>query len=602
MIKFSIVFVYSLLSLCYLRYIDNVFYLKGLFGTNIIISYPFLYVIIAAAFIFIYKYFDREGGRNKSHIILGMVIILPLLYLLTELFIGISTWGPYKGNRGVYKIYAYSYCISVLSVYALSIGAGRRKFIKSDIILHLPVYIYFFAIESMLWAGGFMKYAVFFAMLFLSTFFFEKPTEVFKILSLRVGKIIKDEKTFLLLIFIIALAIRIFWGFRLLQLTGDRFLFASDDGLNYDPFAATIAQGGLMSKEDTFYWNGFGYWYFLAEIYKVFGLHNFKAAIIIQSMLGATVPILVYFIAKRVFNIRFVSIVAAMMVALNQTLIFLSAVIGLEALYIPLFTMAIMVASYLLLAENFDYKKAFIVGAVFGLANNARSELLLIPFILAFLIGVFMRGKIKKSSLPMIALSLFAGFAALCSIEHIVNFVKYGEFQLAHSTSLARSFCGNFCGIEENRVLDAMGFNPFRDASKAIAVFMAWPVSVLKLLAVGFFKRITIYFLQPNFGVFDPVYLVNPSSGYFFRYPLWVQFFEYIGIFTGIFFALKDKRARLVNLFFIAIAVFLSSIYGIVLVTNTRRRGMLIPIFIIFFAYGAHLLYKRIKDAYREAS
>src|SRR5260221_4656269 len=95
-------------------------------------------------------------------------------------------------------------------------------------------------------------------------------------------------------LFVAAFVLRWWWGSHVLA-TG-QYLVASDDGLTYDRMAKILASGSLPEVSFHLGFGGDLYWYFLAAIYRVFGVGNFRVVIAIQAALGSAIPVATYFI------------------------------------------------------------------------------------------------------------------------------------------------------------------------------------------------------------------------------------------------------------------------------------------------------------------
>ncbi len=602
---------YSYLSLAYFAVLDARLYAKNIFNCGITFVVPIPYIILVALFIFLYCSVMKQNPRVVAYPVIAMAALLPLLYLLAELKIGMRQTNPFGGNRGIYGIYASVYFLFLMSLSSLLSGSLFRRLIREgvsiplacdnrrahNLIIHFPILIYLVYIVAMFFLNGFILYAALALALFFLALSFEKTSILLQKGKMLLVRITSNEKLFLITIFIIAFLIRYFWGIRLLGITGENFIIASDDGPAYDMFASILARGRLIPREDIFAVSGFGYWYFLAAIYKIFGVHSFKAMFTVQSFIGAFVPILAYLIGKKIFKTRFVPVVVSIMTSLDMTLVFLSVVIGIEAIYIPLTFLALFIAVYFLNTGTFDYKKAFLLGAAFGLAYNARPpELLLFPFVLAFLI--FKKKRSYKRNMAGIIAFLFIGFILFISIQDVTNYALYGERRLLPAAAV-KSFHQDVAGhTRENWMLGQMGFSPFEDFKGSISVLIQNPSAVSGLIVKGFFKRLAILYVLPNFGVFDALYLVNPGSGYFFRFPVYVQCCGYILITLGVFAAFfkGENLAGVATLF--AFLVYMSIRVACFFVLNSRYRGVLMPVFILFLAYGVEVFCKKIKNVY----
>lgn len=107
---------------------------------------------------------------------------------------------------------------------------------------------------------------------------------------------------------------------------------------------------------------------------------------------------------------------------------------------------------------------------------------------------------------------------------------------------------------------------------------------------------------MPNFGVFDPIYMVNPSSGYFFRFPVYIQFYGYLLTLSGLAAALLLKGGRQGVIVLILFLAYMSLRVAIFYASNSRYRGVLLPVFIIFFSYGINILCRTVRDAYKKGA
>lgn len=611
-VAFILVLLYSFLSLAYFVIIDPKLYAKNFFNCGIAFCAPMPYVILVVLYIFLYSILLKDKPGAVIPPVIAMAVILPLFYLLVDLKIGIGVTDPFGGNRGIYGIYARIYFILLLSLFSLLGGSLFRKTLKNrmwpkagpssgipNAIFHLPIFIYFVFIEVMLFSNGLAPYAGYVIFLFLLALSLERASLLLRTVKMLLVRFATNERLFLITIFIIAFLVRFLWGLRLLGITGGNFIIASDDGISYDAYAAILAQGGLIPKEMIFENSGFGYWHFLAAVYKIFGLHNFRAMIIIQSCISAFVPVLIYFIGKKLFKTAFVPVLASLLTCFDMMLIFLSAVIGIEAIYIPLVFLALCLAIYFLNRKNPNCKKAFLLGATFGLAYSIRSpELLLFPFILACIIYVFMRKRLGKVRITGIIAFLFIGFILLSSVQYVMNYVVYGERRIIPASATVGGFKADTIYVNENKILVQMGFSPFEDFKGSVSTFRKRPLAVSRLIIKGFFKRLVILYTFPNFGVFDAVYLVNPKSGYFFRFPVYVQCCGYLLVIVGMAYAFikRENLAGLVILF--AFFAYISARIGFFFILNARYRGILLPIFFIFLAYGLEVFYKKVKYVY----
>ena len=600
-----IVLLYSFLSIAYFIFLDKGWYIKNVLGCGFAFTVPIPYIVLVAFFILIYSRVTKQKVSTILYPAIAMAVILPLLLLLVDMKIGICSTNPFARARLIYGEYAKVYFLFFISL--LSIGSGllgRLCVAKKEprwTVFHLPVFVYLAYIITELAMNGLGAYALVAFVLFCMAFSFETVTGLARQALALGARIIKNEKMLIILLFALAFLVRYAWGLRLIGLTGDRFIMASDDGPAYTEFASILANGGIIPKKEVFSVSGFAYWYFLAFVYKVFGVQNFKAIVIVQSLIGALVPVFSYFIARKVFRSRFIAVLASVILCADMTLIFLSVVIGMEAIYIPLVVLALLIAVYCLDPEKIDDRKSFFAGCAFGLAYNARApELLLFPFVLAVIIYLFMRNRMKMRKIVNCLAALFAGFFILISVQYVTNYVHYGEKPRMQAAATASFRVGIAEGghTDENKILGEMGFSPFGDLRRSISVLVHNPVVVIKLIVIGSFKRLTMLYCIPNFGNFDPLYVVNPGSGYFFRFSIWAQCVGYILVAIGIVAALIRKGTRFGAVLLFAFLAYMSIRVAFFFVLNARYRGVLLPAFIIFFACGVGFFRTRLKAYY----
>lgn len=601
----SIVLLYSFLSIAYFIFWDKGWYIKNVFGCGFAFAVPVPYVALVALFILMYSRMTEQKMSVIAYPVIVMSVILPIFLLLVDMKIGMCMTDPFRGDRLIYGQYANAYFLIFISM--LSIGSGmlgRLCIAKKEVrwtVFHLPVFVYLVYLIAELAINGLGFYAWAAFALFCMAFSFEAISKIVRKALAIIARVIKNERLLLMLLFVLAFFLRYAWGLRLICLTGDRFVMASDDGPCYTVFASLLANGGIVPKESVFAVSGFAYWYFLALIYKIFGVQNFKAMVFIQSAIGALVPVFAYLIVKKVFKSRFIAVLASVILCADMTLVFLSAVIGMEAIYIPLVVLALLIAVTCLDPESIDTKKSFLSGCVFGLAYNARApELLIFPFVLAAIIYLFMRVKMTIRRIANCLIALFAGFLILASVQYVVNYTIYGEKPRMQAAATASFRVGIAEGVhsDENKILGDMGFNPFGDLRRSISVLLHKPAMVIKLIWVGFFKRLAMLCCMPNFGNFDPLYVVNPGSGYFFRFSIWVQCAGYILVAIGIGTALANKETRFGSVLLSAFLAYMSIRVAFFFVLNARYRGVLLPAFIIFFACGVGYFRARLRECY----
>lgn len=395
------------------------------------------------------------------------------------------------------------------------------------------------------------------------------------------------------ILFLAAFAIRFIWAERLIALTGDNFLRASDDGITYEPFATLIAQArGNEIGSGVLFWGGVAYWYTLGFIYKLFGFHNFKAVVFMQSLLNATVPLCIYYIGSKISSKK-IAFTAAALTVVELNLIFTTGVIGTEALFVPITIAALTLATYIICNNALHNKMlAFLLGILFGISNMTRTEILYFPVILLMIIFFYAQKEPElKKNLLSFSCFFSAGLAIILFIHAYQNYTCSGTFTFT-TTQAAFTF-GQ--GGKENELLIEMNFNPFKDFFGALLVAISHPLNVAWLLIQGIIRRFLVYCFIPNFGTFDPFTVTNPGFCLIFSYPMYIQVYAFIITATGIIAIKIQKAAGAITTMLISYVLYTILLYSLIAPKHSRHRAVLMPFFILFFVYGCSWIFKKIK-------
>jgi len=184
----------------------------------------------------------------------------------------------------------------------------------------------------------------------------------------------RKELTFLLILFIFALGLRLVY---LGQLQGSPMFDAPImDARYHDEWAQSIRQDWLQATKP-FHEGPFFraplYGYFLAFIYTLFG-HSYLVPRIIQFLMGSASVLLIYFLGKRTFGPT-VGKVAAVLAALYGTFIYFEGELLIPALI--LFLNSLMMLAVLSTVEKPGWWKWLGCGAILGLSAIARPNVLI---------------------------------------------------------------------------------------------------------------------------------------------------------------------------------------------------------------------------------
>jgi len=207
------------------------------------------------------------------------------------------------------------------------------------------------------------------------------------------------------------------------------------DMLTYHNYAKAILNGTL-EKEPYYY--GPLYFYFLALIYKIFGIDLYIARLI-QMILGVSTSLLIYLIARKVFN-KTVALISLILSIFYGMFYIHEGVLLMESLVTFLNTLAIFLL--LRIEDNPSYKNIAFAGIAIGLSALARANILLfVPFIF---IWILRNSKLKTKSLKLLK------YAFLCLIilltispATIRNYLVSGKFVLISTNGPINFWIGN---------------------------------------------------------------------------------------------------------------------------------------------------------------
>lgn len=204
---------------------------------------------------------------------------------------------------------------------------------------------------------------------------------------------------------------------------------ALDDMFQYDALAESIRHG-----EGYTWYGGIPtaaraplYPLFLAMIYTLFG-HQFLAARIVQAIVGSVVPVVTYYLGRRIFEGR-ASEIAAWLVALYPILLFYPLGLVTENLFFVLLPLSVWC---LLKAADASRRSYYLLsGFLLGLAILTRS--VMSGFVLLILPWLLYYASDRRQALGNWVLMVLS-VAVLTVPWSIRNSVLYGEFVFVESS------------------------------------------------------------------------------------------------------------------------------------------------------------------------
>lgn len=182
------------------------------------------------------------------------------------------------------------------------------------------------------------------------------------------------------LIFVLALVVRL--GFLIFF---PPVPVEDSDAAYYNEVALNIVSGkGITYRQET-YSIAPAYPVFLAGIYKIFG-QNYDAVRTVQAILSALTCVLIYLIAKNLFNKK-VALIAGSIAVIYPSFILQSTAIMTETLFIFLLVLAML--CLVLCLEKSSAKWGLVAGISFGLATLTRPVALFFPVLILPLVFLY---------------------------------------------------------------------------------------------------------------------------------------------------------------------------------------------------------------------
>jgi tetratricopeptide (TPR) repeat protein len=243
------------------------------------------------------------------------------------------------------------------------------------------------------------------------------------------------EKMWILAIFCLALALRVIY---LLQIKANpHFFLPTMDPLYHDAWAQNIAGGNWIGSK-VFFRAPF-YAYFLAIVYKIFG-HSYIIPRVIQHLLGSFSCVLIYFLAKNLFN-RNVAVVSGIIAATYGMLIYFEGELLLDS-FLVLFDLLLLL--FLLRAkENPKISGWLICGIILGFSAITRPNILaFIPFVWLWIFLAFRKEKTFKTILTYSASFLLGSILVISPIT-LRNVIAGEDMVLIASQGGINFYIGN---------------------------------------------------------------------------------------------------------------------------------------------------------------
>ena len=149
---------------------------------------------------------------------------------------------------------------------------------------------------------------------------------------------------------------------------------------DYGDLGRTLARGQPFPTMD----RPWGYAYYLAPFYRVFG-DRLWIPLIVQAVLNALVPLVVYEFARREFDQRVAAVAALLSGFLSFNTVYASTQSS-DAVCNVIFIAAVALVA--VARRRGDWRHHAAAGALLGIASQFRPNLILVPFVLAVFLVV----------------------------------------------------------------------------------------------------------------------------------------------------------------------------------------------------------------------
>ncbi len=249
--------------------------------------------------------------------------------------------------------------------------------------------------------------------------------------------LIMKRREFLIILGVIILAVFCRLAF-IFQLKNNPIfsILPGSDSSNYILWAKTMLQQGIFHKA-VFYGMPL-YAYFLAFIFKFFFM-NLWVVRIIQLLMGVVNCLLIYLIAKKLFNAT-VGILTAILMSCYPMLIFYEILIMPTTLII--FLNSLLILSFFELKDKFNRKNLFLFGLILGIVSLAEPGIIL--FAAAIIVWLFFYFKDKpKRLLALYSLILISGMILALGLNTLKNYFVTKDLILVSAHGGINFYIGN---------------------------------------------------------------------------------------------------------------------------------------------------------------
>jgi Tfp pilus assembly protein PilF len=414
----------------------------------------------------------------------------------------------------------------------------------------------------------------------------------------------KRELVLILFIFIISLFFRAAYFIDYKNTVVFPVLVSSDGDFYYQR-AMEIAGGDIFTSQAFVKWPFYAY--FLAFLFKI-SAANIILVYMLQFLLGAFNAVLLYLIARRLFN-KFTGFIAGLLYASYGLFIFYEGLLIYTAL--SLFLNLLFFLLILRLSDDLPLKGLFWLGMLLGICTLTQGNIIL--FGLPAACWVIWRKSAEFGKFIFNFFTFSIGLALILGILVLRSYIVDKELALLTGNSGLNFYIGN--NADSNGTLSWPGGLNFtadgmlRDA-KAIAqlsagkdlssaqVSEAWfnkAMDFIRSKPADYFNLMlkkTVYLFSPGELIFEPEYAIVSGGTRVLKIMFTDMYFIMPFALLGIFMNLKNiRKLGFLYLVFITLAASI-----ILFFVQTKFRIMLVPFFLIFSASAIYAIGNAVRN------
>jgi 4-amino-4-deoxy-L-arabinose transferase-like glycosyltransferase len=417
----------------------------------------------------------------------------------------------------------------------------------------------------------------------------------------------RQQQTWLVLIFLLALVLRLAWSFY--ADADPRYVWRFDMSI-YDYQTQQLADGnGYIDYQGnpTAHWPP-GYPMTLAPLYYLFD-NNTLSAPMLNVVLGGATVLLLYLLGSRLFNRR-VGLTAALLLALFPNQVFFSSLTLTETLFTTILVLILVLVVYLMLGQRAPRLwQVGLTGALIGYAALVRGESLLL---MAFIVpALLLRWRSWRRVLTYAAV-LLVGMAVIIAPWTVRNVVRMKSFILISTSGTEAFWVGHHPGADGRITGFDVGFryepltNPEREVKinevaldEALSFIRHHPLEDIELIPSK------LFFLYKDDGssmhwVQLEEFTIPPQAGAFFGGLASVYYWVALlvaAVGARAWFSLREPGKALL----VGAVVYWTLIFGVVFFGDNRFHFPIIPILSLWAAASLVMMGDLLRKRWRPA-